>query len=170
MNYLRGALTGVLLICGMAIAILGTAAACEAFDKWNEEPVVAERITFNPGGSLTDFIEAFSRGRNNGTHYVIDGMCISACTMITGLVPKDHVCVTPYARLAFHSAWAITPLGPAFSKEGTRILWHVYPVKVRELLKIKYGWDGEGNSPHPELIYVEGDDLLTIFNPCKDND
>jgi hypothetical protein len=52
-----------------------------------------------------DFYEKFAGWRVNGDRVAIDGMCISACTMVVGLIDADKVCVTPYARLAFHSAW-----------------------------------------------------------------
>ena len=40
----------------------------------------------------------------NGTDVVIDGKCLSACTMVLGLVPSKQICVTPRARFGFHAA------------------------------------------------------------------
>src|SRR2546430_12063950 len=36
---------------------------------------------------------------------VIAGTCVSACTMVLGLVPTDRICATSNAVLGFHAAW-----------------------------------------------------------------
>ena len=43
--------------------------------------------------------------RSSGERVVIDGPCLSACTMVLGVIPRDRICVTPRARLGFHAAW-----------------------------------------------------------------
>lgn len=134
------------------------------------------RITNNGGGELDAFIDRYHRQRLAGTRFIIDGLCMSACTMINGLIPDDRVCVTPYARLAFHSATDVTfnngiEVAREFSEEGTRIMWHVFQPKLRALLKDKYEWDGDDpvKGEHPQFIYVEGDDLLSLYAPCKED-
>ena len=42
--------------------------------------------------------------RDSGEHVVIDGPCLSACTLLTGIIPSDRVCVTQRAVLGFHAA------------------------------------------------------------------
>jgi hypothetical protein len=149
-------------------------------------PVV---IGFNPGGGVGEFLENYDEIRRSGRKVVIDGICISACTLAVGTLPRDRVCVTPFAKLAFHSAWRGSFVGPTHSQEGTRLVWSVYPEDVREILR-KRGWDGDppglakktddppkaqkGATPkkaptneHPELIYIEGDELRSIFAPCE---
>ena len=127
------------------------------------------RITFDGGGRITDYIERYSALRLAGGRVIIDGLCISACTMVTGLMPASQVCVTPYAQLAFHSAAQIDPITGerAHSSEGTRLVWNVYPDKVRALLRAK-SWNGEDSkiNEHPDLIYVAGDELRTLIRPC----
>jgi len=44
----------------------------------------------------------------NGEQVMIDGTCASACTMLLGVIPRNRICVTPRAVLAFHSAWTPT--------------------------------------------------------------
>lgn len=120
------------------------------------------RITFSPGGSIFEFIQHFIKLRESGAFIVIDGACISACTMILGLIDDDHVCVTGRAFLAFHSARS----GSEFHREGTRLVWHIYPPKVREWLR-RHGWDAEGpHGQHPELLYLEGDELRQFYRAC----
>jgi hypothetical protein len=126
-------------------------------------------ITNDPGGRIDQFIDKYTALRRSGAKVEIDGFCASACTLVTGMLPTDRVCVTPFAKLGFHSAfWINTQTGErGFSSEATRLLWHIYPENVRDLLR-KRGWDGEGKTAdHPNIIFVEGPELLAIYQPCK---
>lgn len=123
-------------------------------------------IEFSPGGVITDFIERYDDIRRSGRPVIIDSLCLSACTLVIGLVPNDRICVTPYAQLGFHSAWFQTMLGPAHSSEGTRLVWQIYPREWQELLR-KRGWDGGGQTnKHMPLIYVSDDDLRALIRAC----
>jgi len=62
------------------------------------------RIVGDPGGEVTFYIASSRRRAASGEHIVIDGPCLSACTLLTGIVPRDHVCVTQRAVLGFHAA------------------------------------------------------------------
>ncbi len=148
MSRLTGALMGALMLSTCAAPALA-----------------AQRITFDPGGSIIAFIVKYNDWRVTNERVVIDGMCISACTMITGLLDVRNVCVTPFARLAFHSAYS-SDTG-AFHREATRLIWNIYPTHVRELLQ-RRGWQ-EGME-HPDLLYVEGAELRTIFRDCTHAD
>src|SRR5262249_8394798 len=83
------------------------------------------RITFDGGGRISDYIERYSALRLSGGRVVVDGLCISACTIVTALMPAERVCVTPYAQLAFHSAARVNPLTgeQAHRSEGTPVVW-----------------------------------------------
>jgi hypothetical protein len=126
----------------------------------------ALRIKFDPGGRLIDYIEKYNMLREAEAKIMIDGLCISACTLITGIIEDANVCVTNNARLAFHSA-SYGDTG-AHASEGTRLAWSIYPEKVRALLRAK-GWDGDDPkvNAHPDLIYVEGEELRTIYRDCS---
>jgi hypothetical protein len=125
----------------------------------------AIRITWDPGGRLVEYIEKYNQWREWRVDVVIDGMCISACTLITGIIEPSKVCVTENARLAFHSARYSA--NDEHASEGTRLAWNIYPPKVRALL-ISKGWNGDDPAvnAHPDLIYIEGDDLRTIYRDC----
>lgn len=157
-----------LLLAFIAGAIAGGATlAAQYYDVVDKllPPAEVETITYDGGGVIGDFIDKYTKWREYGSHVRIDGMCISACTLITGLIPSDRVCVTPRARLAFHSARR----GYTHSSQGTRLIWHVYPEEVRALLRAK-GWDGDDatTNDHINLIYVEGPELLGIYHTCKE--
>src|SRR5262249_22475739 len=55
-------------------------------------------IVMDLGGSLFDYIADYSEDREAHVTFKIDGMCVSACTMILGTIPADDVCITPYAK------------------------------------------------------------------------
>jgi len=162
MRAIRLAAFAVLVLAALVVA------AWLCFPPGSKPEPETLRITFDGGGRIDQYIERYSALRLAGGRVVIDGLCISACTMVTGLMPAERVCVTPYAQLAFHSAAMVDPLGNhAHSAEGTRLVWNVYPENVRALLRAK-SWDGEDAeaNEHPGLIYVAGDELRTLIRPC----
>ena len=80
------------LVGALASALLTTVASAEV------------RITNDPGGEISAYLRKFQDMRASGERLVIDGPCLSACTLFTGLIPRDRVCVTPRAVLGFHAA------------------------------------------------------------------
>jgi ClpP class serine protease len=68
-------------------------------------PAQAEvRILDSPGGQVGPFLDLFEQVRASGERVVIDGPCLSACTLVLSLVPNDRICVTRRAILGFHAA------------------------------------------------------------------
>lgn len=116
-------------------------------------------ISADFGGSIGEYIESYADIRHSKVKIRIEDYCISACTMVLGLIPRDRVCADDRALFGFHSAWFMGPFGPVFSREGTRLVWNLYPKAVQDDLRAR-GWDGEGNEPHPELIYVPATKFL----------
>src|ERR1700686_1943819 len=109
------ALTGAAL---MALAILPASATM--------------RITSDPGGQIGPYLENLASLRSSGERGVIDGPCMSACTIVLGVIPRYPLCLTPRARLGFHSAWRPDETGhPVVSRDGTQLLMTVYPQQVR---------------------------------------
>ena len=62
------------------------------------------RIVNDPGGEVSAYVSKYNEMRARGQHVVIDGPCLSACTLLTGIIPRDQVCVTRRAVLGFHAA------------------------------------------------------------------
>ena len=118
------------------------------------------RINGDRGGRIGTYIETFAMLRNSGEGVVIDGPCLSACTLILGMLPNNQVCVTPRAQLGFHAAWQPDRNGrPVFSVMGTRVLMDVYPPKVRNWIRRKGGL-----SRH--MIYLRGRELTGFYPRC----
>jgi len=112
------------------------------------------------GGLMEDYTARFQQVRQSGEPVVIDGNCLSACTLVLGLVPHDQVCATPNAKLGFHAAWQFDKSGSRVaSPSGTRDLMNTYPASVRIWIT-RHG----GLTPH--MMFVRGRDLAAIIAPC----
>ena len=120
------------------------------------------RIVNDPGGEVSAYVSKFHEMRASGEHVVIDGPCLSACTLLTGIVPRDHVCVTNRAVLGFHAASyyddASRSLVP--TREGSRLVMSLYPQEIRS-------WIGRHGGLRPQLITMRGRDLTAIYRTCQ---
>jgi hypothetical protein len=45
-------------------------------------------ITSDRGGLLVDYAERFAAASDSGERVVIDGLCLSACTLAIGMLPR----------------------------------------------------------------------------------
>lgn len=118
------------------------------------------RIADDRGGQIGPYLQQFAMVRDSGSRVVIDGACLSACTLVLGTVPKDRICVTSRANLGFHAAWDLAPGGRAvFSEEGTRLLWEIYPTQVRNWIRRKGGLT-------PHMIFLRGKELTSMYAAC----
>lgn len=121
----------------------------------------AIRIGDDGGGNIGSYYSRFSAVRNSGEQVVIDGNCVSACTLVVGLVPRDRICVTANAALGFHSAYRSGAFGvKVVNVPATRTLMSLYPLRIREWIRHRGGL-GE------RMMYLSGPELTTIFRPCR---
>jgi hypothetical protein len=119
------------------------------------------RISDDVGGRIGQYVETFAAIRDSGEQVMIDGACLSACTIVLGLVPRDRICVTERALLGFHAAWMPGPAGrPVFSMIGTRTLWEVYPQHVRKWLARRGGLS-------KKMIFLQGRELAAMYSECQ---
>jgi hypothetical protein len=117
-------------------------------------------IAEDRGGQIGHYLQAFAMLRSSGEHVVVDGNCLSACTLVLGLIPRNHICATSRARFGFHAAWMPDTDGrPVTSTLGTQALWNIYPGEVRRWIN-RHG----GLSRH--MIYLQGRDLSGIVASC----
>jgi hypothetical protein len=81
------------------------------------------RIAEDRGGQIGRYLQAFASVRSSGERVVVDGACLSACTLVLGVVPRDRICATQRARFGFHAAWMPDEEGrPVTSQMGTQAL------------------------------------------------
>jgi hypothetical protein len=118
------------------------------------------RIVEDRGGQIGHYLHAFDTVSSSGERVVIDGDCLSACTLVLGLVPHGQVCATRHARFGFHAAWMPGKDGlPVTSQVGTHALWNIYPVTVRS-------WISRHGGLARKMIYMQGRDLDGIVASC----
>jgi hypothetical protein len=118
------------------------------------------RIAEDRGGQIGHYLEAFATVRSSGENVVIDGNCLSACTLVLGLIPRSRICATSRARLGFHAAWMPDSDGrPVTSVMGTQALWNIYPGSVRH-------WISRHGGLSRRMIYLQGRELSRIVPRC----
>jgi hypothetical protein len=134
---------------------------CAAVLAFGTVPASATvRITGDRGGQIGHYRQTFAAFRSSGERVVVDGDCLSACTLVLGLVPHAQLCVTAHARFGFHSAWMPDSDGHSIiSSVGTRALWDIYPTTVQH-------WISRHGGLSREMIYLQGRDLDGIVPSC----
>jgi len=135
-------LCAVLLACGMSSAS------------------AAVRIAEDRGGQIGQYLQSFAALRSSGEQVIIDGNCLSACTLVLGLIPRERICATTRARFGFHAAWMPDADGhPVTSPMGTQALWNIYPPSVRH-------WISRHGGLSRRMIYMQGQALTGIVASC----
>jgi hypothetical protein len=119
------------------------------------------RILSSPGGQVGPFIELFDRVRQTGERVVIDGPCLSACTLVLMTVPNERICVTRRAVLGFHAARSIDNRGRMYAEpEASRAVLEAYPVPVRN-------WISRRGGLTSRLLLLRGRELAAIYPACR---
>ena len=123
-------------------------------------PVASERILDDSGGRIGNYLTRYEALRKSGRRVAIDGTCASACTLLLGVIPRDRICVTPRAVLAFHAAWNLSLTGLQNNAPGTKYLWSHYPDSVRR-------WITRHGGLRSQTIYLGGRELAAMFSACR---
>ena len=125
-------------------------------------PALAEvRILASPGGQVGPFLDLFDRVRASGERVVIDGPCMSACTLVLSMVPADRICVTRKAILGFHAARSVDRLGRMYAEpEASELVLEAYPSTVR-------GWIRRRGGLSSRLLLLRGRELAAIYPSCR---
>jgi hypothetical protein len=120
------------------------------------------RILNDPGGEVSSYLQTFYAMRASGERIVIDGPCLSACTLLTGIVPRGHVCITSRAVLGFHAASYYNDVSRSLvpTRAGTRLVMRLYPSEIR-------AWINRHGGLTPQLITMRGPDLAALYPPCQ---
>ena len=122
------------------------------------------RISDDIGGRIGAYVDQYSAVKNSGEKVVIDGACLSACTLVLGIVPRNRICVTRRATLGFHAAWMPGPGGkPVRSEVGTQALWDMYPAHVRQWINSRGGLTAK-------MMFLRGRELMAMYPECRDDD
>ena len=142
----------------MKIAPLASAAVAALMVSTAQAAV---RIKADPGGQIGPYLENLVALRGSGERVIIDGPCLSACTMVLGVIPRERICVTPRARLGFHAAWHPGDNGrPVESREATQLLMEIYPENVRS-------WIARRGGLSPRMKFLTGRELTAMYQTCE---
>ncbi len=125
-------------------------------------PARAEiRILASPGGQVGPFLDLFERVRATGERVVIDGPCLSACTLVLSMVPNERICVTRRAVLGFHAARSIDRRGRTYAEpEASQAVLEAYPAPVR-------GWISRRGGLTSRMLMLRGRELAAIYPRCR---
>ena len=146
----------------MRTAVLKTIFLAAALCGVMLPPAQAEvRILASPGGQVGPFLDLFERVRASGERVVIDGPCLSACTLVLSMVPNDRICVTRRAILGFHAARSIDPRGRIYAEpQASELVLEAYPSAVR-------GWIRHRGGLTSRLLLLRGRELAAIYPSCR---
>jgi hypothetical protein len=125
-------------------------------------PAAAEvRILASPGGEVGPFLELFERLRASGETVVIDGPCLSACTLVLSTVPSNRICVTRRAVLGFHAARSMDRRGRMYAEpEASAVVLQTYPSPVRSWIRRHGGLTSR-------TLLLRGRELAAIYPACR---
>jgi hypothetical protein len=119
------------------------------------------RILASPGGQVGPFLDLFERVRASGERVVIDGPCLSACTLVLSLVPNDRICVTSRAVLGFHGARSVDPRGRIYAEpEASKLVLQTYPAGVRDWIRRHGGLTSR-------VLLLRGRELAALYPTCR---
>ena len=120
------------------------------------------RILASPGGEVGSYLTLFEAVRQSGQRVVIDGPCLSACTLVLSTIPRERICVTSRAVLGFHAPRWIDRRGRQYaaSDSTTRLVAATYPAEVRTWIE-RHG--GLKSKP----IFLRGQELAALYPRCS---
>jgi hypothetical protein len=140
------------LLSGMLAAVLSLAGVGASHG--------AVRIANDRGGLIERYLDSYEELGTSGQTVMIDGLCASACTIVLAAIPRDKICVTSRANLAFHAAWEFgAHRRPITNLEATRMLFAMYPVQVRR-------WIARHGGLTPRTIVLRGEQLQAMYRSC----
>ena len=119
------------------------------------------RILASPGGQVGPFIDLFEKVRNSGERVVIDGPCLSACTLVVSMVPSERICVTRRAVLGFHAARSMDQRGRLYAEpEASKAVHAAYPEPVRS-------WINRRGGLTSRMLLLRGRELAAMYPSCR---
>ena len=136
-------------------ALVGLAWCVLARHAGAAEPLVVRNDTGGPIQARAEEVRALMR---SGRRVIIDGPCLSACTMYLRL-PPGQVCLTRRSALAFHQvSFNYDSARPAHDQTAMLLLF--YPPAVQDWIEAKGGLGAD-------FITLAGRDLEKAAPICR---
>jgi len=145
----------------ISCAVLSLGLISPAFAEMNVRASATEvRILSSTGGVAASYVNFFTQVRKSGKKVVIDGYCLSACTLVLNIVPRNQICVTRRAVLGFHAPRYVDRNGRITrTKRATRAVTASYPPAVRAWLRRKGGLKRD-------FVLLQGRELAALYRRC----
>jgi hypothetical protein len=125
------------------------------------QPSQGEVIIKNDrGGDVLEYYAKYQSLQSRGERVVIDGDCLSACTLVLGLIAKEQRCFTRRARFGFHAAWDESGKTQVRNAIGTAIFLSSYPAVILQ-------WLDKHGGLTSKVLYLEGKELAAMYPPCR---
>jgi hypothetical protein len=86
-------------------------------------------LHFEKGGVIDDHRVRWRALAESGDAVQVRGRCQSACTLITGYIPRDRICFDEHAELAFHMPYNRDTL--VTSPDAARSMFEQYPKEIQ---------------------------------------
>lgn len=119
------------------------------------------RILESPGGQVGPFLDMFDKVAASGERVVIDGPCMSACTLVLSVVPHERICVTRRAVLGFHAARSMDRRGRMYAEpQASQLVLDAYPGPVRDWI-IRHG------GLTSRVLLLRGRELAAMYRRCR---
>jgi len=115
-------------------------------------PAFAETIDVydDHGGVVPEYDRHWAEEAAQNVDVRIVGPCQSACTVLLGHIPRDHICVMPEARFGFHLAKF---------ESSTAIMWNGYAPDIRQ-------WIADHGGLTQDFIWMAAPDIYRYFKKC----
>ena len=140
---------------------VGTMLLATALLAWAKPAAAEVRILASSGGEVGPFLQLFEQVNASGERVVIDGPCLSACTLVLSMVPDERICVTRRAVLGFHAARSVDRRGRIYAEpETSEAVLEAYPAPVR-------GWISRHGGLTSRLLLLRGRELAAIYPRCR---
>jgi hypothetical protein len=107
-------------------------------------------ITDDRGGFLFLYQQKWEKLALQHPSVRITGVCLSACTVLLGYVPRSNICVTPTGVLGFHLATM---------EFATKQLLEAYPDDIKAWI------DQHGGLTH-QVMWLQAPELFKFFRKC----
>ena len=146
----------------VATVALGTSVQVSFARQGASNPVV---LRANPGGLIATYDANFMRVAANGRRVVLDGECLSACTLALARVPRSRICATNSAVLGFHAGSKLDKASSGAiikvpSQEITNKLMQVYPSDIQQ-------WIYRNGGLTTSMIYMRVPEIFSYVQKCS---
>lgn len=107
-------------------------------------------VSDDHGGSVAEYAQRWAGLARRGVSVRIVGPCQSACTVLLGHIPRNHVCVTPEGSFGFHLAHL---------PQATATLWSAYSSDIK-------AWINAHGGLTANFIWMRAPDTFRYFHKC----